>query len=215
MQSSFINNINELTTAFERNPFSLIAVVLFLILADVIRRITRDIKLEHVFQHTLNNKIRFIKDEIREGIIDELQQVKLKQRYTTLLNQKLYGVKNRRVQQEVINIIDKSDEIKGFKYFAIHQYVLNINSDGRLYFNKNKIKGRIFDGFAFLTIGLSALGLGFFILYASITVGLVVCLLGMILYFAGLSHFPASPTMRKRAEKEIENYYQHRDLSEV
>jgi len=215
VQASVINNIDNLIAAFERNPLSIVAVFLLLAMAAIFRWLAKDIKVEHLFQHTLSNKLRFIKNELKEGLIEDQQRAQLRQRYATLLNQKIYGIKNSFIQQEVINIIDKSTEIKDLKYFSIHQYILSIDGEGRLYFNRHKIKARIIDSFSLLGIGLLVLVLGFWIIFHGSAFGLALCVLGIILYFGGLGHFPASLSMRKRAEKEIANYYQHRDTSET
>jgi len=209
-----INNIDKMTAAFEHHPQALIAAILFLVVAGIFRWLAKDIKVEHIFQHTLNNRMHFIRNVLQDGLVDDQQQKALKQRYATLVNQKIYGVKNSLIQREVINIIANSDDITDFNYFAVHQYTLSVSHEGRLYFNRDKIKTRIYEGIAILICGLVALVLGFLMMYASLILGLALCLPGVILYFGGLSHFPANPGMRKRAEKEIEKYYQQRQAQD-
>lgn len=215
MNYTFVNDIVELAAMLKQSPLYVILAIGIFTILWVFLRITKDIKFEHLFQHTISNKLCFIKKELKEGVIDEQQQIQLRQRYDTLLNEKIYGVKNSFIQREVINIISGSSEIKDFKYFAGHKYVLSVDSEGRLFFNRKKIKARIIDGVALLIIGLSALFLGIIMLKASLIFGLFVCLPGIIIYFSGLGYFPASHNIRKRAEKEIANYYQHRNTSET
>ncbi|MFB6326690.1 hypothetical protein ACE8EZ_11390 [Pantoea deleyi] len=207
MSPQYLDKINILTSLLEKSPLYVLMAVVILTVCAIFLRMAKDLKFEHVFRHTLNNKIRFIKNEIAEGILEE-EKEHLKQCYITLLNQKIYGIKNKTMQKEVINIIDKSVEIKDFKYFSIHQYILSINDEGQLFFSKSKIKARAMDAFALLFLGLLMLALGFWIIYQGSLFGLVACLLGITLYFGGLFHFPASRHMRKRAEKEIADYYQ-------
>ncbi|WP_141629800.1 hypothetical protein [Pantoea sp. Sc1] len=209
MQSSVINNIDKITTAYEHNPLSVIAIISFVFIVGFLRWLAKNIKVEHLFQHTLSNKIRFIGDVLKEGVIDEQQRLELEKRHATLLNQKIYGVKNSFIQREVINIIDNSSEINNFNYFAAQQYALSINREGRIYVNKRKIKNRICEAVALSIIGLVALFLGLLLSHASLVLGLAVCLCGLIFYFAGLGHFPVGRRIRKQAEKEIENYYQY------
>lgn len=215
MDSLFVEAIERLTSLLERSPLDVMLAVILLTLFYMFRRVAKDIKIEHVFQHTLSNKIKILKNEINNGIIEKEEAAHLKQRYATLLNQKVYGIKNRIVQQEVIGVIDGSSEITDFKYFSVHQYVLSVDNDGKLYFNKSKIKSRIFTAFMLLATGLAALALGIFIISAGSFFGLVISFLGLLLYFAGLVHFPANSGMRKRAEKEIAHYYQHRDAAQT
>lgn len=210
MNTQYIDNISIITSLLEKSPLYVLLAVGLLTVYAIFLRMVKDLKFEHVFQYTLNNKIRFIKNEIAEGILEENERNELKQCYITLLNQKIYGIKNKAIQREVINIIDKSIEIKDFKYFAIHQYILSINSEGQLFFSKAKIKARAIDAVALLFLGLLMLGLGFWIIYQGFIFGLVACLLGIIFYFGGLFHFPASRSIRKRAENEIADYY-HRN----
>lgn len=215
MNSSYVEVIDKLTSLLERSPLDVALALLLLTFIYIFHRLAKDIKVEHVFQHTLSNKIKRLKNEINDGIHEEKESMHLKQRCMTLLNQQVYGVKNRVIQQEVIGIINNSSEITDFKYFAVHQYVLSINNDGKLYFNKSKIKSRIYTAFILLVTGLAVLALGIFITSAGLIFGLAFCLLGLLLYFAALVHFPPNLAMRKRAEKEIARYYQHRDASEV
>lgn len=209
MYASVIENIDKLLSTYEHSPLFFMLIVGLFFVAGILRWLSKNIKGEHLFQHTINNKMRFIKNELREALVSEREQAQLTSRYITLLNQKIYGIKNSAIQQEVIKIIDTSSEITNFRYFAVHQYTLSLSRNGRLYFNREKINSRFFTAIALLICSLCLLALGFLMIYASLFIGLVVCMLSLILYFAGLDHFPASPGMRKRAEKEIEKYYQN------
>lgn len=209
MYASVIENIDKLLSTYEHSPLFFMLIVGLFFVAGILRWLSKNIKGEHLFQHTINNKMRFIKNELSEGLVSEREQAQLTSRYITLLNQKIYGVKNSAIQQEVIKIIDTSSEITNFRYFAVHQYTLSLSRNGRLYFNREKINSRFFTAIALLICSLCLLALGFLMIYASLFIGLMVCTLSLILYFAGLDHFPASPGMRKRAEEEIEKYYQH------
>ena len=215
MDTLFVESIERLTSLLERSPLDVVMAVILLTIFYVIRRIAKNIKIEHVFQHTLSNKIKLLKNEINNEFIEEEEAEHLKKRYATLLNQRVYGIKNRIIQREVIGVINCSSEITDFKYFAVHQYVLSIDNGGKLYFNKSKISSRICTAFMLLVTGLAALALGIFIMSAGSFFGLFISFLGLLLYFAGLVHFPANSGMRKRAEKEIANYYQNRDTSET
>jgi len=211
MDTLFVESIERLTSLLERSPLNVVMAVILLTIFYVIRRIAKNIKIEHVFQHTLSNKIKLLKNEINNEFIEEEEAEHLKKRYATLLNQRVYGIKNRIIQREVIGVINCSSEITDFKYFAVHQYVLSVDNDGKLYFNKSKIISRIFTASMLLVTGLAALALGIFIISAGSFFGLLISFLGLLSYFAGLVHFPANSGMRKRAEKEIAHYYQHRD----
>lgn len=209
MNASIIDNIAKIISIFDHSPLYLALTFALVTFFCFFRLLFKDLKIEHVFRHTLNSKIKSLKNAIKDGMIDKGQAAHFKQRYATLLNQKVYGVKNGVIQQEVIGIIDNSSEITDFRYFATHQYVLSVDAHGRLYFNKDKIKARAFDAFGLLVIGISIMAIGVLVISASLAFGLVICCPGLLLYFAGLDHFPAKQGMRKRAEKEIEKYYQN------
>lgn len=215
MDTVFVETLERLTSLLERSPLNVMLAVILLTLFYLCRRIAKNIKIEHVFQHTLSNKIKLLKNKINDGVIEKEESTHLKNRYVTLSNQQIYGIKNRIIQQEVIGIINHSSEITDFKYFAVHQYVLSIDNGGKLYFNKSKISSRTCTAFMLLVIGLAALALGIFIMSAGSFFGLFISFLGLLLYFAGLVHFPDNSGMRKRAEKEIAHYYQHRDAAET
>jgi len=215
MDALFVETIERLTSLLERSPVNVWLAVILLTSFYILRRIANNIKVEHVFQHTLSNKIKVLKSEINDSVIEKEEATHLKKRYATLLNQKIYGIKNRIVQREVIGIINASSEITDFKYFAVHQYVLSVDNDGKLYFNKSKITSRICTAVMLLVTGLAVLALGVYIMSAGSFFGLIISFLGLLLYFAGLVHFPANSGMRKRAEKEIAHYYQHRDAAEA
>ncbi|MGK3144172.1 hypothetical protein [Pantoea sp. C2G6] len=215
MENLVISNIDKLIAAFESNPIYIGAAIVFIAVVGFIRWLTKNIKAEHLFQHTISNKLRFIKNELKDGVIGAHQQKQLEKCYENLLNQKIYGVKNSFIQREVINIIDNSSQIKNFKYFSIYQYVLDVDSDGKLFFSEHKIKVRFVEALLLLAIGLLMLCFGFWIISLGLMFGLLICLLGMVFYFGGLGHFPASRSMRKQAEKEIANYYQHSHVSEM
>lgn len=93
MNSSYVEVIDKLTSLLERSPLDVALALLLLTFIYIFHRLAKDIKFEHVFQHTLSNKIKRLKNEINDGIHEEKESMHLKKRCMTLLNQQVYGVK--------------------------------------------------------------------------------------------------------------------------
>ncbi|PKH25263.1 hypothetical protein CIG19_05355 [Enterobacterales bacterium CwR94] len=200
---ALVNNLDKIEQHF---PIA-IGIAVALGIMGFFKWLLRGITAEHLFQNTLNNRLKSLKNELKDTPLDAAHQARLKRDYATLFNQKTYGIKNPAIQREVIKIIEHSSEITRQKHFAAHQHTLSLDAQGKVFINSHKVTERILEAWALLAAGLAMLGIGVLMGAANLPLGIAIIALGLLLYFMSLTHFPMNKRMRKRAQAEIDHYY--------
>ncbi|MDE1190061.1 MAG: hypothetical protein PW844_26965 [Pantoea sp.] len=208
MNPAVVEHIDTLLAAIQAHPFyTLLLLVLFPVLG-MLKSMFSDIKGEHIFKNSLNNRIKFVASQLDNEFLSNEDRSRLAQQYIQLVNQRMYGIENRHIQDEVIKIIDRSSEIRSNKYFVMHRHYLSVNVEGELFINPKKIRERYIEAFCLVGVGVAIIFFAIFVGIRAEVPGLLFLVVGMILYILGLGHFPVGKLGRRRAEKEIENYYQ-------
>lgn len=169
------------------------------------------IKVEHLLQRTLNNRIRFIKQELKDGCLDAAHHEEWQRRYQQLLDEKEYGIKNPLLQREVVNILRHSPDISNPTFFAAHQHILSLNDRQQVFIDPQKVAERIKEGAALLTVSVVVMIVGLLLIKAGGLPGIIFLVLGLLIYFPGLMHFPPNRGTKKRLQHEIDRFYSRTD----
>lgn len=202
--------IAEVTQSLEQHPWwTLLTVVVLVVIPLLLKWFCSELKLEHLLQYTLNNRIKFIKAELKDNLMSEEQRDDYQAHYHRLLNQKTYGIKNPRLQAELAGVIRSSADILDVKYFRPHQYILSLNEDKRVFVDGKKVLQRTIEACVLMVISLVLLVLGLVVVQLFAPAGILIMVLGLILYFATLGHFPANSRVRKHLQAQFNKYYSH------
>ncbi|QGY30678.1 phage holin family protein [Pantoea cypripedii] len=208
MISTVVENIATLLNAIKNDPVNTVLVLVFFLILGVLKSVFSQIKLEHILKNTLNNRIKFIVSQLDNEFLSNEERHRLSRQYTQLVNQRMYGIENRHIQDEVIKIIDHSSEIKSNKYFSMHRHYLSMNDAGEVFINPKKITERYLEAATFVGLGVIIIFFAIFVGTHATAPGLLFLVVGVLFYVLGLGHFPVGKWGRRKAEKEIDDFYQ-------
>lgn len=200
--------IAEVTQSLEQHPWwTLLAVVLLVVIPLLLKWFCSELKLEHLLQNTLNNRIKFIKGELKDNLMSEEQRADYQAHYHRLLNQKTYGIKKPHLQAELAGVIHSSSDILDVKYFRPHQYILSLNEDKQVFVDGKKVSQRRIEACVLIAMGITLIVLGLAVIQVYSPTGIFIMALGLLLYFATLRHFPANSRVRKHLQTQIDTHY--------
>ncbi|KQN64429.1 MULTISPECIES: hypothetical protein [unclassified Erwinia] len=200
--------VAEVTQSLEQHPlWTLLAVLLLVVIPLLMKWFCSELKLEHLLQYTLNNRIKFIKGELKDNLMSEEQRADYQAHYHRLLNQKTYGIKNPQLQAELAGVIRSSSDILDVKYFRPHQYILSLNENKRVFVDGKKVSQRRIEACVLIAMGITLIVLGLAVIQLYAPMGIFIMALGLLLYFATLGHFPANFRVRKHLQAQFDTHY--------